>query len=215
MSVDDRLRERLDAARVLAIPIKELVASDRPLVLHHLTSLGPEDRYLRFGNPVGDSVIADYVERIKFDRDTVFGVFDDRLELVAMGHFARMPDSEPVADVATGVAEFGLSVSESARGQGIGTALFVRAATHARNLGVAILFMHCLAQNRAMMRIARKAGMEVTLDHGEADAYLKLEPADAASVMREAAQKQIALVDYAFKQQRAGARRFVMADAGS
>jgi hypothetical protein len=61
--------------------------------------------------------------------------------------------------------------------------------------------MHCLTQNKAMMRIARKAGMEISFSAGEADAYVTLAPADAASVIREAMQEQIALFDFAFKQQ--------------
>lgn len=215
MTVEERIRERLDAARALAIPIKELVASDRALLLGHLTSLGPSDRYLRFGNPLNDAAIAAYVERIDFTRDTVLGVFDDNLDLRAAGHFAFLPDAEAGEALAGRVAEFGLSVAEAARGRGIGTALFVRASVHARNLGVSTLFMHCLIQNDAMMRIARRAGMEICVGYGEADAYLKLEPADAASVIREAMQEQIALFDYAFKQQLLSARTLLASKSGS
>jgi RimJ/RimL family protein N-acetyltransferase len=207
MSVEDRLRERLDASRALAVPIKVIGAGDRTLFLEHLIGLESADRYLRFGNPLSDGVIESYVKRIDFERDTVFGVFDESLELVAAGHFARMAEAEAGPELAKSAAEFGLSVSENARGRGIGTALFVRAAIHARNLSVGTLFMHCLTQNSAMMRIARKAGMEISVGYGEADAHLKLEPADAASVMREAAFEQIALFDYAFKQQLLSARR--------
>jgi RimJ/RimL family protein N-acetyltransferase len=204
MSLDERIRDRLDAARALAIPIKELTEADCPLLLAHLVELGPEDRYLRFGNPLSNATIEHYVQGIDFRDSTVLGVFDDELRLVAAGHFARQrPSTAPGSNgqAESSVAEFGLSVSGQARGRGIGTALFVRAAIHARNLGISTLFMHCLTQNRAMMRIARKAGMEISYAAGEADAYVALAPADAASVMREAMQEQIALFDFAFKQQ--------------
>jgi GNAT superfamily N-acetyltransferase len=182
-------------------------------LLAHLLELGPSDRYLRFGNPLSDEIIAGYVAGIDFDKATVFGVFEDDLSLCAAGHFApNSPEADPEAgeDARASVAEFGLSVAESARGRGIGTALFVRASTHARNLGISTLFMHCLTQNRAMMRIARRAGMEIFYEAGEADAYVTLAPADAASVMREAMQEQIALFDFALKQQLLSSRSLLL-----
>jgi RimJ/RimL family protein N-acetyltransferase len=188
---------RLDMARLHAVPIKALTPDDRPLLLKHLLALGEEDRYLRFGNPLSDAVIEKYVDSIDFDHDMVLGVFDQSLALDAAGHFARLPAEDGVAKA----AEFGLSVASTARGRGLGTALFVRAATHARNHGISMLYMHCLTQNKAMMRIARRAGMHISASFGEADAHLTLAPADSASRVAEAMHQQIGLFDYAFKQQ--------------
>ncbi len=206
MSEHEQMRERLDLARALAVPIKELSVSERPLLKQHLLALGAEDRYLRFGNPLSDQTIADYVDGIDFSRDVLFGVFDEGLELVAAGHFAHLTGRNTVEHAGL-CAEFGLSVDQKARARGLGTALFVRAATHARNLGVTTLFMHCLIQNKAVMRIARKSGMQVTSQAGQADAYITLGPADATSVVCEAVQEQIAVFDYAIKQQLFNARR--------
>ena len=205
---------RLDHARALATPIRELYSSERPLFLKHLVRLGVEDRYLRFGSPLSDGAIEAYVDRIDFDVDTIFGVFDDRLQLAAAGHFApiRLPDGETSGRT----AEFGLSVSSDGRGRGLGTALFLRAAAHARNFGIASLFMHCLSENRAMMRIARKAGMEIRQTHGEADAYLALKPGTVATAIEEGVQRQIALFDFAVKRQMLIARRaFAPVGAGA
>ncbi len=185
-----------------AIPIRELVESERPLFLRHLLSLGSDDRYLRFGSPFADGPIERYVAGIDFAGDTVFGVFDDALDLVAAGHFAPLPpDARPEAAALGRTAEFGLSVGDTARGRGLGTALFLRAASHARNLGIGSLFMHCLSENRAMIRIARRAGMSIRQTHGEADAYLALEPGTVATAIEEGVQRQIALIDYAVKRQ--------------
>ncbi len=184
------------------IPIRELVESERPLFLAHLLSLGPEDRYLRFGSPFADGAIERYVAGIDFAGDTVFGIFDDALRLAAAGHFAPLPpDARPEAAALGRTAEFGLSVAETARGRGLGTALFLRAASHARNFGIGSLFMHCLSENRAMIRIARRAGMSIRQTHGEADAYLALEPGTVATAIEEGVQRQIALIDYAVKRQ--------------
>lgn len=213
MTLTEGTGNGLDMARTLAIPIRELRESERPLLLKHLTALGMDDRYLRFGGPLSDAAIENYVNGIDFQTQTVYGIFDEDLALAAAGHFAPLPGVSDPRGGSGSVAEFGLSVAQSARGRGLGTALFVRAAIHARNLGIEVLFMHCLTQNTAMMRIARKAGMDITLSSGEADAYITLPPGDTASVMREAVQEQIALFDFAFKQQMARARRLRQAFA--
>ncbi len=191
----------LDAHRARATPIRELGSSERSLFLKHLLSLETEDRYLRFGSPLSDAAIGAYVDRIDFRTDTVFGVFDDRLKLAAAGHFAPIPKSTALEAKTLRSAEFGLSVASDARGRGLGTALFLRASSHARNLGVSSLFMHCLSENRAMIRIARRAGMEIEQSRGEADAYLSLEPGTVATAIEEGVQRQIALFDFAVKRQ--------------
>jgi RimJ/RimL family protein N-acetyltransferase len=195
------------ALHAATTPIRELRPSERPLLLVHLLSLGPDDRYLRFGNLLSDEAIAQYVAGIDFAVDTVFGVFDDSLALAAAGHFSPMPNRTTGGAPLGRCAEFGLSVAADARGRGLGTALFVRAAAHARNLGIRSLFMQCLSENRAMMRIARNAGMEIEQTHGEADAYLTLAPGTVATAFEEGLQRQVALLDFAVKRQLLRARR--------
>ena len=58
-----------------------------------------------------------------------------------------------------------------------------------------------LAENAAMMHIARKLGMNICVDTGEADAFLRLPPADPVSVTGEFVEQRLALVDYALKAQ--------------
>ena len=50
-----------------------------------------------------------------------------------------------------------------------------------------------------MIHIAKKAGMKISRAYGEADAYLKILPADVASVLKEAVQEQVASIDYSIK----------------
>ena len=52
-------------------PVRELRSLDRLAYEQHLLALGPEDRRLRFGTPVADSVVRAYVARIG---DQVCGV---------------------------------------------------------------------------------------------------------------------------------------------
>ena len=80
--------------------------------------------------------------------------------------------------------------------------LIKRAVVHLRNSGVRSVYMHCLAENGAMMHLARKQGMEIVAEAGEADAWLKLLPADASSHFGEVFAQRVALFDYALKQGR-------------
>jgi RimJ/RimL family protein N-acetyltransferase len=176
--------------------VRELSSGDRERLLKHCLALNENDRLLRFGQIVPDRVIENYVANIDFSRDTVFGVFDDQLILVGVGHLAYLPEEGNKR-----TAEFGVSVTESARGRGVGSRLFERAAIRSRNTRVSTLYMHCLSRNSTMMHIAKKSGMKIEYAYGEADAYLSLTPADQGSILTEMFQEQAAVFDYAIKRQ--------------
>jgi RimJ/RimL family protein N-acetyltransferase len=183
--------------------VKELRERDRRRMVKHFLGLESRDRLLRFGTMLPDEQVEAYVNRIDFSRDMVFGVYNRLFKLVAVGHLAFAPkDQSPGKTAVTEkerVAEFGVSVSKSARGMGVGSKLFERAAIHCRNNDVDTLYMHCLSSNATMMHIAKKAGMEIHRDYGEADAYLKLLPANPASMLQEALDEQFATIDYTLK----------------
>jgi GNAT superfamily N-acetyltransferase len=185
------------------VRVKELSERDRRRLLMHFLALDDSDRLLRFGSVLPDELITKYVQRLNFARDTVFGVYDNKLKLVGVGHLAIAPrDTLPVISGVTAkerAAEFGVSVSACARGMGIGSKLFERAAIHCRNADVDTLHMQCLSSNQTMMHIAKKAGMEIHQAHGEAEAYLKLPPANPGSMLQEAVEEQAAVLDYTFK----------------
>jgi len=185
----------------MEILIRELTRAERPALLAHFVALDRDDRRLRFGAAPSDRALRQYVEGIDFDHDAVFGVGDEELKLLGVAHVAR----------SGGHAELGISVLEGERGRGIGAALLARAHLRARNWGVRALFMHCLTENAAMMRLARRQGMEIGAQAGEADAWLELPPADAASHFGEVFAQRVALFDYALKSQVAAARRIAAA----
>jgi RimJ/RimL family protein N-acetyltransferase len=113
-----------------------------------------------------------------------------------MAHLAYLPKTKGQPQA----AEFGVSVLSKDRGQGIGTALLARASVHSRNTHIQTLFVQCLSNNKAMMHLARKTGMLVEYAYGDADAHLKLMPADTGSVVEEVANKQWADFDYVVKE---------------
>jgi RimJ/RimL family protein N-acetyltransferase len=183
--------------------VKVLSERDRRRVMRHFMHLEPSDRLLRFGSILPDERLAAYVDKLDFNNDIVFGVYNRVFQLVGVGHLAftskaAHPDSIHYTDKEK-VAEFGVSVSKSARGQGVGTRLFERAAIHCRNSDVDTLYMQCLSSNRTMMHIAKKAGMQIEREYGEADAHLHLPPPSPSSVLAEALEEQFAKIDYAVK----------------
>lgn len=178
------------------VPVRELHAGHRDEILRHLLLLNEEDRRLRFGTQTPDEVIQHYVEGLDFNRDAIFGSFDSQLNLIGMAHLAYLPKTKGQPQA----AEFGVSVLPNGRGQGIGTALLARASVHSRNTRIETLFVHCLANNKAMMHLAQKAGMRVEYAYGDADAFLKLPPANPGTIVEEAANEQWADFDYALKE---------------
>ncbi|MDF1486436.1 GNAT family N-acetyltransferase [Ramlibacter sp. H39-3-26] len=187
---------RSSAAIPVMVPIRSLGPAHRERITAHLLALDPADRYLRFGYAASDEHIRRYTEHLDFDRDEIFGIYNRRLELIAMAHLAYSPD--PKLD---SCAEFGVSVLKQARGRGFGGRLFDRAVMHARNAGVHMLFIHALSENTAMLKIARNAGASVQRDGSESDAYLKLPPASLDTRMAQFVEEQFAEVDYGLKVQ--------------
>lgn len=178
------------------VPIRELSERHRARIQAHLLKLDPSDRYLRFGYAANDEQVARYADHLDFERDDIFGIFNRRLELIAMAHLAYTPLQDY-----SNCAEFGVSVLKSARGLGLGTRLFARAVIHSRNKQVEMMFIHALSENTAMLKIARSAGAKVQRDGTESEAYLKLPAAGIDTKVAEMVENQFAEVDYHFKKQ--------------
>ena len=185
----------------LLVPIRSLGSNHRVRIAQHLLSLAPHDRYLRFGFPATDEQVQRYTDSLNFHRDEIFGIYNRRIELIAMAHLAFSTDASLAA-----CAEFGVSVATKVRGRGYGARLFDRAVMHARNEGVSLLFIHALSENTAMLKIARRAGATVERIGSESEAHLRLLPATADSRFNEILQEQLAITNYRIKVQ---IKRFV------
>lgn len=188
--------ERRFPSTSVVVPIRSIGPGQHDRILAHLLALEPHDRYLRFGYAANDEQITRYVDQLNFERDELFGIFNRRLDLIAMAHLAFSLDPQY-----TSCAEFGVSVAKSARGRGYGSRLFERAVMHARNEGVTQLFIHALSENTAMLKIARHAGAIIERDGSESEAHLRLPPADFDSRVTELVNQQVALTDYHLKVQ--------------
>lgn len=184
----------------VVVPIRSLGPSHRERIATHLKALDADDRYLRFGYPATDEQIQRYADGLDLERDEIFGIYNRKLELIAVAHLAYSVDPDMMS-----CAEFGVSVLKKARGRGYGQRLFERAVIHARNEGVEMLFVHALTENRAMLHIAAKAGATLERAGSETDAYLRLPPATFDSRVAQLVEEQLGRTDYRLKQQ---AKRF-------
>ncbi len=160
------------------VPIRDLHARHRARILDHLLQLTERDRFLRFGSQVTHDQIAKYVASIDFKRDEVFGIFNRKLQLVAVAHLAAMPGLGPNGDASSRgrAMEFGVSVLQAGRGKGLGMRLFMHAVMHARNQHASHLMIHALTENAPMLRIAAKAGAAIEHFGPDSEAWLKLPP---------------------------------------
>ena len=185
---------------IVMVPIRSLGANHRGRIANHLLSLDDKDRYLRFGYLARDEHIQKYVDTLNFERDDIFGIYNRKLQLLAVAHLAYAKGHGYDK-----CAEFGVSVLPAARGRGYGERLFERAAMHASNEGVRMMFIHALSENAPMLKIARKAGATVERDGSESEAYLTLPPTSLDSRMAEMLEERLAQTDYSLKLQ---ARQF-------
>jgi ribosomal protein S18 acetylase RimI-like enzyme len=180
------------------VPIRSLGPRHRERIVAHLVGLDERSRYLRFGYAASDAQISRYVDTIDFERDEVFGIFNRRLELIALAHLSHRD-----ADASRGRAaasEFGVSVLPKARRRGFGRRLFEHAMLHARNRHVETMFIHALSENTAMLKLARSAGATIERDGSESEAWLKLPPDSIASHLDELLVERAAQFDYRLKQ---------------
>ena len=178
------------------VPIRSLGPRHRERIAAHLIALDERSRYLRFGYAASDAHIGRYVDTLDFEHDEVFGIFNRRLELIALAHLAHRDARRGRA----AASEFGVSVLPKARRCGFGRRLFEHAVLHARNRHVETMFIHALSENTAMLKLARSAGATIERDGSESEAWLKLPPDSLASHLDELLVDRAAELDYRLKE---------------
>lgn len=181
------------------IPIRTLSERYRRRVEQHLLQLDAHDRYLRFGATTSDEQISQYVQRLDFKRDEIFGIFNRSLQLVAVAHLAY---SAPIRKTNQHeFVEFGVSVLPHARGRGYGNRLFRHAILHARNRHTHTLFIHALTENAAMLNIALRNGASLEYWGPDATAWLRLPTDTVTSHVGSAVESGAAELNYGLRRQ--------------
>lgn len=156
--------------------IRKLWPTDLPQFREHLLRLDAESRRSRFAMGASDEFLRRYAER-SFALDAViFGYFEGAA-LRAAAELRGMGRRE---------AEAAFSVEPECRRQGVGTALFARLVTTARNRNLRRIYMSCLAGNRAMQTLARKFEADLVFEADDVLGVVQAERPSPTSLVGEA-----------------------------
>jgi hypothetical protein len=94
--------------------IRRLSALERGKLRDHLLRLAPEDRLLRFGGYLSDSLIDAYCDGLEWGRAIIIGYLVD-------GEVRGLGELKPMARTLSRAAEAALSVERPYRDRGVGT----------------------------------------------------------------------------------------------
>jgi GNAT superfamily N-acetyltransferase len=144
----------------------------------HLLRLDKESRRNRFGGAVSDEFIHNYIE-LSLGLDAVIhGFFID-------GTLRGVAELRPLGKDFADEAEAAFSIEKDWQSHGVGSALLERTLLAARNRGIKVLHMACLANNARMVDLARKFDAELKFDFGSVVGEVEAPYPTPLSVWRE------------------------------
>ena len=139
--------------------IRKLWIAEADLYRDHLLRLDPLSRRNRFAGAVSDDFVRDYAD-LSFGIDAVIhGFFVD-------GTLRGAAELRPIGAPITREAEAAFSIEQPWQSHGVGSVLLERTLLAARNRGIKLLHMACLANNARMVDLAKKFDAELTFDFG-------------------------------------------------
>jgi GNAT superfamily N-acetyltransferase len=144
----------------------------------HLLRLDRDSRRARFGGTMSDQFVMNYVD-LSLSLDAVVHAF------FVDGTVYGAAELRPLGPTFAREAEAALSVEKEWQSHGIGSALLERTLLAARNRGIRLLHMACLADNRRMQQLARKFDAELTFDFGSVVGAVESARPTPLSVLRE------------------------------
>ena len=158
--------------------IRKLWIGEAGLYRDHLLRLDMASRNSRFGGAVADDFIAGYVNTTFGLNAIVHGFFVD-------GVLRGAAELRPLGPTFAREAEAALSIEQAWQSHGVGSALLDRTLLAARNRGIRMLHMACLANNRRMQELARKFAAELSFDFGSVVGEVAAPRPTPLSVLRE------------------------------
>jgi GNAT superfamily N-acetyltransferase len=159
--------------------IRKLWVGEAHKYREHLLRLDPESRSNRFGGGVSDDFVADYVNLTLSLDSVVHGFFVD-------GHLRGAAELRPLGGTSPDGAEAAIAIEKNWQSHGVGSALLERTILAARNRGIKLLHMTCLAHNRRMQQLARKFDADLTFDFGSVVGEVEAPYPTPMSIWREA-----------------------------
>lgn len=175
--------------------IRKLWPHEQQLYRDHLLRLDKDSRRLRFAHAVSDTFIEDYARHMSDMGSTAFAYIDD-------GLVRATAELKKIGDTWGREAEAAFSVETSYQEQGIGTELMGKVIRAARNRGVSLLYMSCLAENAKMQTIAKKYEAELHFEYGEVVGEIVPDGANYFTLLAEAVDDRMGFMLTVFDLQR-------------
>ena len=170
-----------------ATEIRRLWPSDKEAFRHHLVSLDPRSRHLRFGGGMSDEFLIHYAENCFGKGDLIYGAFiDGKLVGAAELRSNQAIWNEQAPSGRHIHAEAALSVDDGYRRRGIGEKLFKRILRAATNHSVETIEIVCLPENVGMQNLAKKFHTQFAFEQNWLTGRLTARPPTAFSLIREA-----------------------------
>lgn len=147
------------ACNRLAPEIRRLRADERDLLCAHLLKLCAAARRKRFSRPITDEAIRRYIDVIDWSEDAYFalGAFVD-------GELRGVAECCLFGADGERQGELSFSVDEAFQRRGLGSLLFGRILSYARNRNVRTVSILTNADNHAVRTLAARHGMSIALD---------------------------------------------------
>ncbi len=164
--------------------IRKLWPGEQERYRDHLLRLDRESRRMRFAHAVSDGFIESYVARMNDMGGLVVGAFE-------AGEVRGAAELRKLGDAWGREAEAAFSVERQYCGNGLGSALMGRIIRAARNRGVSLIYMSCLAENARMQAIARQHEASLRFEYGEVIGSIVPEGPDYFSLMAEAVEDRV------------------------
>lgn len=180
--------------------IRKLWPSETDKFRDHLLRLDKDSRRMRFAHGVSDSFIEDYAHRMTDMGSIVFGYVVD-CEVHAAAELRKLGDSWGHE------AEAAFSVEKAYQERGIGSELMGRVIRAARNRGVQMLYMSCLAENAKIQAIARKHDADLKFEYGEVVGEIVPQDPNYFSILAEAVEDRVGYMMAVLDLQDRAARR--------
>lgn len=170
--------------RIWGGTIRKLWPTETDKFRDHLLRLDKSSRRMRFAHGVSDSFIDDYASRM-CDMGAIVHAYIEDGEVRAAAELKKLGDTWGKE------AEAAFSVETAFQDQGLGTELMGRVIRAARNRGVQLLFMSCLAENNKMQAIARKHEAVLRFEYGEVVGEIIPQEANYFSILAEAVEDRV------------------------
>jgi GNAT superfamily N-acetyltransferase len=163
---------------------RKLWPQEQMLFRDHLLRLDKTSRAMRFAHGVSDSFIEDYASHMTDAGSTVFAYIED-------GEVRAAAELKKLGDIWGREAEAAFSVEAAHQDHGLGTELMGRVIRAARNRGVNLLYMSCLASNAKMQAIARKHEADLRFELGEVIGEIVPQEPNYFSLLAEAVEDRV------------------------